>query len=309
MGRVDHNLNSADRLFVTGYWNKRQEDRYNWAQDAANATDDGVINGFAVTKGFDYRTNTGVTGGYTSALSSRDAARHARQLVALRRVPRSGAGRSIRRRSGSRPTALQLMHGLPLPAALHLRQLQHDQRELDDLVARLAALRLGRRLQPADGHVLGGADADQDLGDAHARAPATTCALQRWNIISDGFPGGRFQFNGAYTRASNSAATNDRAQSWAQFLLGLPTAATGTVATPGTSSSQFEIASPGEFSQMYHGLFVQDDWRVNRRLTVNLGLRLEINRGCPKRENRNLARLRHDRRRTRSRRRRRPATR
>ncbi len=71
MGRVDHNFSAANRMFSTVYWNKRQEDRYNWAQDAANATDGGVINGFLVTKGFDYRSNTGVTGGYTSALSSR----------------------------------------------------------------------------------------------------------------------------------------------------------------------------------------------------------------------------------------------
>src|SRR4029453_9551098 len=69
--RVDHNLRSSDRLFVTGYWNKRQEDRYNWAQDAANASNGGSINNFFVTKGFDYRTNTGVTAGYTSALTSR----------------------------------------------------------------------------------------------------------------------------------------------------------------------------------------------------------------------------------------------
>src|SRR4029077_6509978 len=107
-------------------------------------------------------------------------------------------------------------------------------------------------------------------------------------IVSDGFPGGRFQFNGAYTRATNSAALNDRGQSWAQFLLGLPTAATGAVATPGTSSSQFEIASPGEFAQMYHGLFVQDDWRVGAKLTLNLGLRLEINSGMSEIDNRNL---------------------
>ena len=106
---------------------------------------------------------------------------------------------------------------------------------------------------------------------------ATTCARRTGTIINDGFPGGRFQFNGAYTRANNSAAQNDRAQSWAQFLLGLPTAATGAVATPGTQSSQFEIASPGEFRQIYHGIFVQDDWRVNPQLTLNLGLRLEIN--------------------------------
>ena len=33
IGRVDHNFTSTNRLFVTGYWNKRQEDRYNWAQE------------------------------------------------------------------------------------------------------------------------------------------------------------------------------------------------------------------------------------------------------------------------------------
>ena len=102
MGRVDHNFTSANRMFVTGYYNKRQEDRYNWAQDAANATDDGMINGFPVTQGFDYRSNTGVTGGYTSTLSDTTAARHARSAA---RASASGATRrrrSIRRRSASR---------------------------------------------------------------------------------------------------------------------------------------------------------------------------------------------------------------
>ncbi len=93
------------------------------------------------------------------------------------------------------------------------------------------------------------ADGDQDLGRAHRARRLRVPAVSSGTIISNGYPGGRFQFNGAYTRANNSAALNDRAQSWAQFLLGLPTAATGAVATPGTQSSQFEIASPGEFSQ------------------------------------------------------------
>ncbi len=39
---------------------------------------------------------------------------------------------------------------------------------------------------------------------------------------------------------------------------------------------------------MYHDLFVQDDWRVNDRLTVNAGLRFEINNGMREAENRNL---------------------
>jgi hypothetical protein len=76
---------------------------------------------------------------------------------------------------------------------------------------------------------------------------------------------------------------------WAQFLLGLPTAATGAVAAPGTQSSQFEIASAGEFSQTLHGLFLQDDWRVNQKLTVNAGVRLEINSGMSEAGNRNIA--------------------
>jgi hypothetical protein len=110
MGRIDHNFSSANRLFATTYWNKRREDRYNWAQDAANATNGGTINSFLVTKGYDYRSNVGLTGGYTS------------------------------------------------------------ERELDDCLARRAAVGLGQRLQPSDGHALGDAHADEDLGGAHFAA-------------------------------------------------------------------------------------------------------------------------------------------
>src|SRR5206468_4615144 len=67
------------------------------------------------------------------------------------------------------------------------------------------------------------------------------------------------------------------------------TVASGNVATPGTAASQFEIAAGGDFLQWYHGLFVQDDWRVGPKLTLNLGMRLEINPGLTEAQNRNLA--------------------
>jgi outer membrane receptor protein involved in Fe transport len=38
--------------------------------------------------------------------------------------------------------------------------------------------------------------------------------------------------------------------------------------------------------QYYHGLFVQDDWRVTPKLTLNLGLRLDIDTGFTERFNR-----------------------
>src|SRR5204863_8239890 len=70
MGRIDHNIDSSNRVFGTAYWNKRREDRYNWALGAANATGDGSINDFLVTQGFDYRSNLGLNAGYTNTISN-----------------------------------------------------------------------------------------------------------------------------------------------------------------------------------------------------------------------------------------------
>ena len=67
---------------MTGYWNKRQEDRYNWAQGAANATGDGAINGFAVTQGSTTAATSALTGGYTSTLLADAAVRRARRAGA-----------------------------------------------------------------------------------------------------------------------------------------------------------------------------------------------------------------------------------
>lgn len=287
MGRVDHNFTSNNRIFVTGYWNKRQEDRYNWAADAANATDGGTIGGFLVTKGFDYRANLGVTTGYTSVLQS----------SLLLDIRASGARFDEYRdpaqtfdpgQLGFSSTALQLMNGyqyLPLFTFGSFSTTNSN-----STIASLGAQRAdwGEGFsRPMDTYSV--QPTLTKIWGAHTTRTGYDFRIQKWNITNSGFPGGRFQFNGAYTRASNSASLNDRAQSWAQFLLGLPTAATGAVATPGTQSSQFEIASPGSFTQKYHGLFVQDDWRVGPKLTINAGLRLEINSGMSEAENRNLA--------------------
>jgi hypothetical protein len=287
MGRIDHNFNPANRAYVTTYWNKRQEDRYNWAQDAENASDDGLIDGVPVTKGFDYRTNVGLTVGHTSTLS-------ASFLFDIRGSwARFGEWRDPA--AAIDPASLQF----PQPALQLMRGYQYlplftfgsfSTTNENSTIASLGARRSDwgegfdrpmdtYSVQPTLTKIWGG----------HAVRAGYDFRRQVWAITNSGFPGGRFSFNGAYTRLNNSAAQNDRAQSWAQFMLGLPTAVTGAVATPGTASSQFEIASDGEFSQRYHGLFVQDDWRVNDRLTINAGLRFEINEGMHESANRNLA--------------------
>ena len=286
MGRVDHNFSSAIRLFGTAYFNKRREDRYNWAKDANNASD-GAINGFAVTQGFDYRTNTGLNGGYTWTMSSK-LLLDVRASMTRFGEYRDPAVEFDPATLGFSSQALQLMGGykyLPLftfgsfsttNSGSTIASLGSQRADWGDGFDRpMTTLSLA----PTVTRIFGG----------HTARLGYDLRFQRWSITSSGYPGGRFSFNGAYTRANNSAPTNDRAQSWAQFLLGLPTVVSGNVATPGTTSSQFEIAAPGEFRQWYHGLFVQDDWRVSTRLTLNLGLRLEINPGMTEAQNRNLA--------------------
>ena len=286
VARLDHNLSSASRLYVSGYFNKRREDRTNWAQDASNANQ-GVINGFAVTQGFDYRSNLGVTTGFTSTLSPRT-------VLDLRgSVTRFGEYRRPAQtfdpaKLGFSTTALQLMNGyqyLPL-----FTFASFSTTNANSTIASLGAQRsdwgtgFNRPMYtvsvaPTLTHIMGG----------HTARAGYDFRYQRWDVTTPGFPGGRFQFNGAYTRASNSVGTNDRAQSWAQFLLGLPTATTGAVAVPSTQSSQFEVSAPGSFTQGYHGLFVQDDWKAGRRLTLHLGMRFEVNTGMREAQNRNLA--------------------
>ena len=111
---------------------------------------------------------------------------------------------------------------------------------------------------------------------------------RRWDITNSGYGAGRYHFNGAYTRANNAAPVNDPAQTFAQFLLGLPTTASNTVANPGSTASQVEIAANGDYNQTSHGLFLQDDWRVNRKLTINVGVRLEVEQALQEAENENL---------------------
>jgi hypothetical protein len=287
MGRVDHNFTSNHRTFVTGYWNKRREDRYNWADDASNATDGGIINGFAVTKGFDYRANIGTTVGYTAVLQS-SLLLDVRGSWSRFDEYRDPAATFDPASLGFSSTAAGLMGGyqyLPLFTFGSFSTTNSN-----STIASLGAQRSDwgdgfsrpmdtYSIQPTLTKIWGG----------HTMRTGYDFRTQVWNITSSGYPAGRYHFNGAYTRASNSASQNDRAQSWAQFLLGLPTATTGAVATPGTASSQFEIATDGSFTQTYHGLFFQDDWRVSEKLTVNAGVRFEINTGMSESDNRNLA--------------------
>ncbi len=73
---------------------------------------------------------------------------------------------------------------------------------------------------------------------------------------------GDFRFRGRNTNPSGAASAGFR--SFADFLLGLPDATQRQVG-----------AEPADLTGWQSALFIQDDWRITRTLTLNLGVRYE----------------------------------
>lgn len=89
---------------------------------------------------------------------------------------------------------------------------------------------------------------------------------------------GQFIFDNTYTRPSTAASGDvNGLQGLAAFLLGLP-----------TTQQIVRRADYSEYSKTY-GFFVQDDWKVSRKLTINLGLRYEIETALIERQDKSVS--------------------
>ena len=100
------------------------------------------------------------------------------------------------------------------------------------------------------------------------------------SVFSSNDQTGQYIFDNTYTRqATNGATTSDAdgLQGFASFLLGLP-----------TTQRLVRRADYSEFSKTY-GFFVQDDWRVTSRLSLNLGLRYEVETPLVERNNKSVS--------------------
>jgi len=115
------------------------------------------------------------------------------------------------------------------------------------------------------------------ISGRHSTKYGVEYRLMRETAFNYGFASPQFLFAGTYTRGPlDNAAASPIGQGMASMMFGIPS---GGVINNNASSAQ---------QSTYWGYFVQDDWRISSKLTLNLGLRYEYESPVSERYNRSI---------------------
>src|SRR5215213_1574213 len=272
--RVDHRLSESQSLFGKYYHSFNPEDRNNWT-------------GTPLTQGFEYRTNDGASLDYTNTLSNTmvlDVRTNLSRFVQERRPTQSFDPATL----GFSAAALAAMNGYQYLPRFDIRTFD-AQRPIRSTLGASRSDWNGGLLRPFYTFAVQ-PSLTQITGD-HTLRYGYDYRVLRENFSSNGYQGGRFFFDGTYTSIDLTTTTNSNNQTNANrnrnaygrdvaaFLLGIPTASS-TQSIIDTSGINYSVQS------QYHGFYFHDDWRVTPKLTLNLGLRYELELGLTERFNR-----------------------
>ncbi|MFN0171537.1 MAG: carboxypeptidase regulatory-like domain-containing protein [Bryobacteraceae bacterium] len=113
---------------------------------------------------------------------------------------------------------------------------------------------------------------------AHSMRFGYDYRVYQQNRADQTYKAGSYVFNNDFTRQNDQNPSLPieqlQAQGMAALLLGQPT------------GGNFPLLADNAATGKYHSFYFQDDWKVNRRLTLNLGLRYEVDLGTTERYNR-----------------------
>lgn len=251
--RIDHTLTNNQKFSVRFSRNWRRESRGSWT---------GMQNGIVPTGNFLFRINDG--GSYdhlytfspTTLLDVRVGfSRFVEQNV------RPSEGHFDAASLGFSSQTVALFH-----ISQYLPRFSIDKfSELGDSAGNITTFNI-YSLQPTLTKIVG----------SHSLRMGYDFRSYRENGMDRGASAGRYDFNNDFTRLNDNSSGGTFGQGLAAFLLGQPT---------GGAIDQ----NPGRSNQtLFHAVFFQDDWKLSRKLTLNLGLRYEIEPGTTERYNRNL---------------------
>lgn len=256
LAKIDHNFNASNRIFGKVYHSRNTEDRYNLTGEEDS-----------ITRGFENRRNYGANVNFTSNISNNF----------VLDIRGSYNRYKLLRFQEDQPTAADLgFTGIPSDRQSSIFP-RFDFRNYLTLGSQRSDYNGGQErpfdlysFQPTLTQIFGN----------HTLKYGYDYRNLRERFRTEGYSAGRFFFDGTYTmQASNSGATQrDRAgRDLAAFLLGVP-----------VTSSNSIIDNPTEYdaSENYHAFFVHDDWRVTQKLTLNLGLRYELESGVREKDGR-----------------------
>ncbi len=136
---------------------------------------------------------------------------------------------------------------------------------------------IGGEFRPNDTHNFVGA-VNKAMGAHSLKAGYELRSYRETDFFFGNDQTGTFNFDNSYVKGplDNAVAPTQLGFSFASFLLGVPSS--GSISQPTNYAEQ----------SLTHGVYLHDDWRVNSRLTLNLGLRYELEGALTERYNRSV---------------------
>jgi hypothetical protein len=252
--RIDHSFSENQRAFFRFARNWRRELRNNWT---------GQVNGLLPTGNYLFRVNDGATYDHiytVNATTFLDFRVGYGRFVEQNQKPSTGVFDPAS--LGFSPQVVAFFGGFHYLPRFNMSNFSNIGDNAGDITTFDVY-----SVQPSLTKVIGG----------HTLRAGYDFRVYRENALSPGNAAGQYDFSTNFTRGplDNSAAA-PIGQDLAAMLLGQPTGG-------------FIDRNTGRSDQTrYQGLFFQDDWKVTRNLSLNLGLRYEREGGTTERFNRNV---------------------
>jgi len=98
----------------------------------------------------------------------------------------------------------------------------------------------------------------------HSFKAGAEARLMRLNYLQPGYPQGQFSFNRATTNEDPNRSDSQQGNAIASMLIGW------------ASGGQYHLDDWSASASQYYGFYGHDDWKIGRRLTINLGLRYDF---------------------------------